>query len=526
MLANELLKCENWVKVDAQCLKLALWRFYDHNGHVGWLSHPSMNISHRCQAMKCHAMKYSLVSLVACVLFLATALPVPSLAQSPALLFEQLTQGQEVVYLVQGERRQLSKDFVAELDGDQLLLSLQGSGLVRSTPQDELLVSLIKPSGERQDARPDARGNIAFSGLSEGLAAVVITADSFANTSLSSAYAAIPFFVATSARRAPQQPVAPGDAPPPPEVEQPQVAPAPLNVGLVEVVPENLIRDLEAVTQSAPTSSSEVMVAADYDLVPASRFRVQRLADGSVQGRVIVPQRGYETLPGATQVSFFQGSNMVSSTMSTEDGAFVARRVPVGMLGVVAVGPGGHAAYMVEIVEFQGAERIEAVSSTEGGFSTKFVATRAAAFQEVGERLEILLIPPALMDEVLRILNERIGVPAPAAFAGGPAQFGGGFGGGGGGGLGGGGGGGGFAGGGLGLLGVALIPALIAALDDDDDFFEPPFATPIAPPAPVVVLPPSNLPPQDPPPQDPPPVQDPPSRDFFDQGNLNDFQEL
>lgn len=488
-----------------------------------------MNISHGCYAMKCHAMKYSLVSLIVCLLFLATALPVPSLAQSPALLFEQLTQGQEVVYLVQGERRQLSKDFVAELDGDQLLLSLQGSGLVRSTPQDELLVSLIKPSGERQDARPDARGNIAFSGLSEGLAAVVITADSFANTSLSSAYAAIPFFVATSARRAPQQPAEePGDAPPPPQVEEPQAAPAPLNVGLVEVVPENLVRDLEAVTQSVPTSSSsEVMVSADYDLVPASRFRVQRLADGSVQGRVVVPQRGYETLPGATQVSFFQGSNLVSSTMSTEDGAFVARRVPVGMLGVVAVGPGGHAAYMVEIVEFQGAERIEAVSSAEGGHSTKFVATRAAVFQEVGEQLEILLIPPVLMDEVLRILKERMGMPPPAALAAGPMPLGGGFGsgfGGGGGGFGGGGGG--FGGGGLGLIGVALIPGLIAALDDDDDFFEPSFATPIAPPAPVAVLPPSNPPPQDPPPQDPPPFQDPPSRDSFDEGNFNDFQEV
>ena len=425
-------------------------------------------------------------------------------AQTPVELDVEALTSAELVHLLQGEPRELTEDFVAQLDGDQLRVSLTTRGLINA-PNDELMVSLVQPSGAREDKRPDFNGEILFENVREGLAAIVVTADSLTSTSLSSLYAAIPVFVTSSDA---------GDALAAP--------PSPFEVPVAEVNPEELARDLNQNIE-APTSPGDLLAASDYDIIPESRFRVQRMADGSVQGRVSVPQRGYEAIPGVTRVAVYRGGQLVAATDTDEEGQFVLQSVPAGYLSLIATGAAGHAAYTIEVIEFQGAELVDPLSrKSESG--DVFVATANNQLGAAGRKLVVFLIPPALMTEIRRILAERLyggagpggGLPggdlAPALAGPGGAPLGGGlgqapynFGAGYGGGYYGGGGGGGF-GGGLGdfsgLISAGLgIWALSEVLDsdifdDDDDFrdprldprldprfdpFFPPTATPISP---------------------------------------------
>ena len=422
----------------------------------------------------------------------------PSQAQIALWPEESADTNSRLVFLLQGERRQLSKDFVAQLDGDQLKLSLESAGLISSSPNEELLIALVQPNGVRQQMRPDSNGEIVFSEVRVGLAAIVVTADSLASTSLSSLYAAIPFFVSSTV-------AAQGD-----------VAPS-IKVPLADVEPEKLALDLSEAA-GPETNEEEILNSNDFEMSAPSRFRVRRLADGSVQGQVVVPQRGFLEMPGVTNIAFFRDGAVVASTNSNVEGYFVADNVPVGINSLTATGPAGHAAYHVDILESPGelvspqSLNLDALSSKR----TKLVSIRdgqhesgdlPVAFQEeVSDTLIVCLIPNALMDDVRGVLQDRLPVPVqapPVDVAGGPlagapapAGFGGGLAGGGyGGGFGGGGGG--FAAGGgagalAGLAGLAGVAA-IAASDDggsNNNFFTPPIASPISAPPPAPQPPP------------------------------------
>ncbi|MCA9132590.1 MAG: hypothetical protein KDA45_05535 [Planctomycetales bacterium] len=425
---------------------------------------------------------------------LCVALPTLGHAQTAPFVFDGPHMESQLVYLMQGERRQLSEDFMAELDGDTLRISLESSGLLQDTPSDQLLVSLVQPSGVREELRPDLNGEVVFRNIRQGLAAIVVTADSVASTSLSSAYAAMPFFVtAVEAGAQPREP---------------------LQLPVTEVEPQRVARALlqpaEAPLPTAATAGrgEEVLEKDAFDFVTSSRFRVQRRADGSVRGRVVVPQRGYEVLPGETRITFYREGQVVATALSSVEGNFVVRDVPLGVNGLVAVGPAGHAAYAVEIMEFK-AELVNPLTESGSPSAQRLVALQAASELPAGnlvqadaaDTLIVFLIPPALMDDVRTIIGERWPVsswlnaappaaapaaPAGVPFAGAPGMGlgpmpGGGFGGGGSGG--GSGGGGGFAGGIGPLIAVAAIPAIIAATDDDEnfDFFNPPLTTPLTP---------------------------------------------
>ena len=68
-----------------------------------------------------------------------------ALAQMPLWFEQDGWNHPSLVYLIQGERRRLANDFVAQLDGDTLRISLESRGLVNTAPNDDLLVSLIQP---------------------------------------------------------------------------------------------------------------------------------------------------------------------------------------------------------------------------------------------------------------------------------------------------------------------------------------------------------------------------------------------
>ncbi|MEM7474063.1 MAG: hypothetical protein AAF483_03665 [Planctomycetota bacterium] len=372
--------------------------------------------------------------------------------------------------LTQGEQRQISDDLVALLENDTLEIALQDQGLVTST-EERYVVSLIQPNGDRIDRRPDASGKLVFEGVKQGLAALVVTADSLSG-SAASMYAAIPFYVSNA---------------------EPGQTASTINLPLAKVNPDSLAQRIDE-NDIDETDESEVLPELDFDVAPQvdlSRFRVQRMADGSVQGQILVPQTGYLALPGRTRITFQLDGQPVATTFADEAGNFVAENIPVGIISVVADGPAGHAANAVNIVEFEGVDVLQRNSSKTSKDRTRFVSKQ----DQASSSLLIVLIPPALMDEVREVRRDRLpqtgsepiaGVPAAPAppgmggFAGGGGSIGGG-GGGVGGGFGGGGGGIGGLGGGLGGLGALGAIGAAAALADDDDGFNQNFASGLTP---------------------------------------------
>lgn len=385
-----------------------------------------------------------------------------------------------LVYLLQGERRRIAGDFVASLDGDRLKVSLEDQGLIRTTAQRELVVSLIQADGRRTDLIPDSNGNVVFDSVQAGFAALIVTANQLTDVSLTSLYAAVPVFMVAAEDQAAEEQL---------EVERIEDS---LSIPLAEVDPITVLEDVNREVLPAG-ESDDVMELREFELVPLSRFRVQRLADGSVAGQVVVPQDGYLAVPGVTTLTFQRNGTVLASTKSDEEGKFVAENVPVGTLSMVATGPSGHAAYAVEVVAFNAANAAGGNQSSTLQASPRFVS-----FQEqVGRELLVLLIPPALMDEVRRLLNERLGglgpdgalasdLPAPpvaaeeaTSNAANSLNAAGGFAGGG---FGGGAGGGAFAGGGGGALGIAALATAVAALaTNDGDGFSSNISTPLTP---------------------------------------------
>ncbi|MCA9190515.1 MAG: carboxypeptidase regulatory-like domain-containing protein [Planctomycetales bacterium] len=378
------------------------------------------------------------------------------------------------VSLLQGEDIQLSEDFVARLDGEKLRVSLVRSGEVMESEAQEFLVTLIQPGKESIELQPNQQGIVEFDGVQEGLAAVVIAMESMLDSTQSAFYAALPIFAASAAT----------------------VPVSTTSIPLADVNKEQFLRDFES-SSEIPTSIEEILDFDPQSVAKYSRYRVRRRADGSITGRVVVLQRGYDAVPGVTRLAFFKNGNFLASTFSSPEGEFVAENMPVGICSVVATGPAGHAAYAFEIVENAA---IEAVQPALKLFQqqTRFVSTQNQDPVEiennpeiVADNLIVILIPPSLMPEVRRVVGDRFliapEVPADAGLAGAGAApmtfppmapgmagmgMGGGFGGAGGG----------FGGGGIGgALGLAGLAIGIAALENNNDGFNNNIATPVAP---------------------------------------------
>lgn len=372
-----------------------------------------------------------------------------------------------VMVLLQGEELRVAEDFVAKLEGNKLRLALLSNGVIQPPPAETLVARLIRQDGSVSEQPLRANGEFVFENVKEGLAALVVTASGVAATSRKAAYAAMTFFV--------QAPVIPAGE---------QVRPFQVPIGIVE--PERLSRDLSSDSEDdEPPAKTEDILTFDrfkgtraFKTSGASRFRVQRQPDGSVQGRVVVPQRGYEVKPGVTSLVFYHDDVLVASAYSTPEGDFIVRNLPVGFNTVVATGPSGHTAYSLEVVANpQAGELIRPESARNQKAQTKLVATE----EDAESTLIVVLIPPAMMPQVREIVRSSFGTgeqPSAGATVGFPPLMPAGMasGGGAGGGSGGAGGGGAFAVGGL-----AAIAAAVVALDDDDDGFNVPIATPIAP---------------------------------------------
>ena len=202
------------------------------------------------------------------------------------------------------------------------------------------------------------------------------------------------------------------------------------------------------------------------------------LKDGELSGRVSragLPLNEQDFTGLVAHV--FQGTRSVASAPVGKDGSFKIDHVTPGVYALVVVGKSGTA-----VVGFE-AVGAEAITSTSKSTGVRFVAVQDPLENINIELAETPNVPPPQEEVPPTIIEEGV-MMSPADF-GGPV-VGGGFAGpggfsGGGGGFGGGGGGGGIGGGFGGLLGIAGLATGVAALAGNDDDFNPPNASLIAP---------------------------------------------
>ncbi len=218
-----------------------------------------------------------------------------------------------------------------------------------------------------------------------------------------------------------------------------------------------------------------------------------RTAKGSIAGKVHIPQNQDAELPGRVRVTILRNDVVVAEITSQPDGRFEVPDIELGFFTLFAVGPSGHAAYSFEVVENpQGA----GIPGPGRAAKNLFVNAQLGA----ASQLDVLLIPPSLMDQVVRLVVEQYGPlqavesvelagggveaaaigAAAAAVASNSSNNQSSGGGGGGGGSGGGGGGGAAA-----LAGVAGIAVAFGVTSNDDGAFNANISTPIAPRATV-----------------------------------------
>ncbi len=361
-----------------------------------------------------------------------------------------------VFVLNQGEEIQLPEDFVARLEGKSLKVALKSMGLAERNLDRELMVSLIQEDGTRVDMKPDSKGELTFNNVTEGLAALVVAGGPLS-------YAAIPFYAA-------------------PKAAEPEATASSKAFEVpVATVDTGLIRS--GVESSGTAGVGESTRPLNY-FTPtvANRFQVRLRPSGDMVGRVVVPEAGYDRVPGAFQIAFFRNGNLVQQVSTMVDGTFIVPGLTPGVHSLFATGPSGHAAFSFEVVSADAGEQIPAKLSAKTSNGVHYVSTNANALA-ASDSLIILVVPPTLMPQLRDFVQQAYpgapgapGIGAPAAPGFGAPGMGGGAGGGmGGGGLGGGGAG--IGGGGGGLIAAAAGAAAIAAAAGNDDSFNPPLAS-------------------------------------------------
>ncbi len=389
--------------------------------------------------------------------------------QVPLLLNQQLPAG--VPVLLQGEEIKLPEDFVARLDGDQLKVALKSFGLEPLSDERELLVTLIQDDGSKTELKPDVDGTLVFDKVKAGLASLIVTSGR-------AAYAAIPFYAA------PSLPASPART---------------FDVPLASIEPGLIREGLDA----ADASGETVQVAgaakklSDYKSGGVNRFQVSLQSDGTLLGRVIVPQVGYEREIGGIDLTFYRNEKLVGKTSTADDGTFSVAGLQPAIHSVFAIGAAGHSAFSFEVVgSFENVLPLTDTQNSSTGrlVSTGVVPTKVVSTLAQGtpsNELIVLIIPPRMMQQVRETV--RSSYPASSTpsngLAGGPGgspglgSFGNapgmgssamssgsmGSGGAGGGGMGGGAAGGAAGGiGGLGgLLGIAGLAAGVSAISND-----------------------------------------------------------
>ncbi len=292
---------------------------------------------------------------------------------------DRLAATRSLVYLLQGEELRVSRDFVVALDAEALRVSLINLGIIAPTTPEELSIVLIQPNSVAQEVDVGADGTAIFEHVRTGLGALLVLGKrSGSAAAQSTAYSALAFFAKEKVEGV--DPV------------------EPLQVFIGEVDTRALVSDVRGVATSSRTD--QLRTLQDYRMEAADRFRVSRQADGSLIGQIQSPQTVVDVDLRGVVLSFLQQGRLIARAVSAADGSFHVASLPSGFYTVVAAGPAGHACFSFELVEFE-----KAATQSRRGSRTNalFVAQQVA----VSARLNVLLIPPALMAQVQQFVADR-----------------------------------------------------------------------------------------------------------------------
>jgi hypothetical protein len=359
-----------------------------------------------------------------------------------------------VTTALQDEPRKLPKDITALISRNDRRVRFELVKLANTTGQSlaGTSVTVIDSNGKSQQLEADSTGIATYQNAAPGVVAVVIGSEKGHN--------AMPLVIRESGE------VPTADAP---------VAVAPtVKLPLVEVPPTDVVRFASSAVPAAG-SSSYSDIDADFvssgALNVAYEYRVRLSSNGALTGQVMSLVRNglMSSDVAGTQVMIYSGGNVVAQTTADSQGFFQVSGVAAGVHGLVAVGPGGYAAFGFETFS---ASTVASRPSNDG-FTLVSLATQAE-----GDVLPVVLVPPVMVEPMVVSLQQSygpllgganglgglgaLGLAAPLAAAGGS-----GGGASGGAGAAGAGGVGGL--GTLGLLGAAIPAAVVAAEAGQDD---------------------------------------------------------
>jgi hypothetical protein len=388
--------------------------------------------------------------------------------------------------LPQGEKLEISQDFTVRLDQRRLRIALANREVLDIDASEDLVVALIQPGREVQKQRVSGQQPIIFEDVQDGLSSLVVMGVDRALQAQSVAYAAFAFFAESAAGGPPAMVAA---------------AEEPLQVPLAVVSTSQIRKQLSQV--STQVHIADINTLEEYVGRPRNHFRVMRTVSGSLVGRFHIPENQFRFSTGQVQVTVLRNSEVYASTVSRPDGRFEIPNIEPGFYSMFAVGRNGHAAFSFEVVDRE-EEALNLPDFETTPVHQPVAELRFVSYQlNVPAQLNVLLIPPSLMNQVLPLIREQYGFDqgedALAAVAGGvgaagagqdesspappfapPRAAGGGSGGGGGGG---GAGGGGLMRGGTGMAAFAGLAGLagLSGLAGDDDGFNASIPTPVLP---------------------------------------------
>ena len=359
-----------------------------------------------------------------------------------------------VTTAAQDEPRKLPKDITALVSRNDRRVRFELVKLAGTAGQSlaGTSVTVIDASGQAKKLEADSTGIATLENASPGLVAVVIGSEQ--------GHSALPVAIRES------EEVAAADAP---------VAPAPtVKLPLVQLPPLDVMKYASSAVPS-PGSSSFGDIDTDFvstgSVNVANDYRIRLSSDGRLTGQVMsLVRNGLSSYDVAgTNVMIFSGNAMVAQTVADAEGYFQINGVAEGVHGLVAVGPGGYAAFGFETYS----PATIASSAASNGITLVSMAVQAD-----GDVLPVVLVPPAMVEPMVVSLEQSygpllggagavgglgaLGLAAPLAAAGG-------FGGGAGGAAAGGAGAGAGSLGAIGLLGAAIPAAVIASEANDDD---------------------------------------------------------
>ncbi len=367
-----------------------------------------------------------------------------------------------ITTMAQDEARKIPDDntaFFSRADRKVRFQLVKFSGDTTSEMLAGTSVTVIDPNGAKSTLTADAEGIATLNDAKPGLHAIVVTGEN--------GHTALP--IALREGNAPA--VAANNA----EV----AAIPPVKLPLMDIDPSELVRITSSYLPPGMGGSYEDIdsqFVSSGETTQGLQYRVRLGDDGTLSGQVYsLLQNGLSTSGvEGTNILIYRGNNLVGRTVADQFGKFYVGGLRPGVYGLCGIGAGGYSAF--------GFEAYNAASVAQNGNGQTLVSIPNEATDLVssvamqsGSTLPVVLIPPSMVPAVVQQIRDAY-PPTGDAFAGGApissgipgSGFGGGagpaggFGGGAGAGFGGGAGAG--IGGAGGLLGLAAIGGITAAV--------------------------------------------------------------